>query len=242
MKICVAQTRPIKGDIQGNIVTHKRLIEMAVSFGAEIVIFPELSITGYEPELAKELATSQDDSRFDEFQRIAESKRVTIGVGVPTGNPDGICISMVLLHPDGTRQTYSKKYIHADEEPFFISGQNATNTIRNSPDIALAICYEISVPQHAEDAFRSGAKIYLASAVKSRNQFDKGVERLSEIARQYSMTVFLSNCIGETGGYDSAGKSSIINEEGIVIGQLDDANEGVLILDTETKEVTARNI
>jgi predicted amidohydrolase len=47
MKICVAQTRPIKGNIQSNIVNHKKLIDLAVSNGAVIVIFPELSLTGY---------------------------------------------------------------------------------------------------------------------------------------------------------------------------------------------------
>ncbi|HET9532598.1 MAG TPA: nitrilase-related carbon-nitrogen hydrolase, partial [Blastocatellia bacterium] len=66
MKICVAQTRPVKGDIQGNIDNHKRLIDLAASNGADMLIFPELSITGYEPELSRELATNQDDERFDD--------------------------------------------------------------------------------------------------------------------------------------------------------------------------------
>jgi len=58
MKICVAQTRPVKGDIQSNIENHKKFIDLAVSGGADTIIFPELSLTGYEPELAKELATN----------------------------------------------------------------------------------------------------------------------------------------------------------------------------------------
>ena len=69
MKICVAQTRPVKGDIQSNIDNHKKLIDLAVSFGADKVIFPELSLTGYEPHLAKELATNQDDCRFSMLSR-----------------------------------------------------------------------------------------------------------------------------------------------------------------------------
>ena len=52
MKICAAQTRPVKGNIQQNIENHKKLINLAVVNGADIIIFPELSITGYEPELA----------------------------------------------------------------------------------------------------------------------------------------------------------------------------------------------
>ena len=64
MKICVVQAESVKGDVQSNISNHKRLIDLAVSDGAEIIIFPELSLTGYEPEIAEEFATSKDDSRF----------------------------------------------------------------------------------------------------------------------------------------------------------------------------------
>ena len=94
MKICVAQTRPVKGAVQSNIERHKKLIDLAFSDGAEMVIFPELSITGYEPELAKELATTENDSRFDDFQKISNAKQITIGIGVPTKNDAGISISI----------------------------------------------------------------------------------------------------------------------------------------------------
>jgi predicted amidohydrolase len=184
MKICVAQTRPIKGDIQRNIENHKKLLDLAVSNGADIIIFPELSITGYEPELSKELATNQDDSWFDDLQKISDTEQITIGVGVPTKNNGGICISMIIFQPHQARQTYSKKYLHRDEEEFFISGQSSTGLIGNKPNIALAICYELSVPEHSENAFKSGAEIYIASVVKSVNGVDKAIERLSEIANK----------------------------------------------------------
>lgn len=57
MKICVAHTRPVAGDIQSNIESHKKLLDLAIAHAAGMVIFPELSLTGYEPKLAKELAT-----------------------------------------------------------------------------------------------------------------------------------------------------------------------------------------
>jgi predicted amidohydrolase len=68
MKICVAQTKPVKGDIQANVENHKKIINLAINNGAGIIIFPELSITGYEPALAKALATDINDSRLDDFQ------------------------------------------------------------------------------------------------------------------------------------------------------------------------------
>ena len=156
MKICVAQTRPVSGDIQSNINNHKKLISLAIAEGADTIIFPELSLTGYEPGLSKELATDLSDSRFDDFQKISDSGQITIGIGVPLKNSTDICISMILFRPHKPRQTYFKNYLHADEEEFFISGQNSSALINNKPGIALAICYELSVPEHSEKAFKSG--------------------------------------------------------------------------------------
>ena len=53
MKICIAQTKPVKGNISSNIEAHIGFIERALTFGTEAIFFPELSLTGYEPELAK---------------------------------------------------------------------------------------------------------------------------------------------------------------------------------------------
>ena len=242
MKVCVAQTRPIKGDIQSNIDNHKKLIDLAVFYGADTVIFPELSLTGYEPELSKKLATDKDDSRFDDFQKISDTRQIIIGVGVPTKNNTGICISMVLFQPHKTRQTYSKKYLHPDEEEFFISGKSPADLIGTTTNIALAICYELSVPEHSENAFKSGAEIYIASVVKSVDAVGKAIKRLSDIANKYSMTVLMSNCIGQSGGYECAGKTSIWNNKGLLIAQLNDTNEGIIIIDTDTQELIEKTI
>lgn len=242
MKICVAQTRPVKGDIQSNIAHHKKLIDLAVSHGADTIIFPELSLTGYEPKLAKALATHQDDRRLDDFQKISDTQQITIGVGVPTKNNAGICISMILFQPHKARQTYSKKYLHPDEEEFFVSGQNATGFIGDKTLIALAICYEISVPEHAENAFKSGAAIYMASVAKFVNGIDKALKRLSDIANEYSMTVCMSNCIGPSDGEECAGKTSIWNNKGVLAGQLNAADEGILMIDTDTQELIEKII
>lgn len=242
MKICVAQTRPIKGDIQSNIDNHKKIIDLAVSNGADTVIFPELSITGYEPELAKELATNQDDSRFDDFQRIADAKQMTIGVGVPTKNSAGVCISMILFQPHQARQTYSKKYIHPDEEEFFIGGQSSIGLIGGKTNIAIAICYELSVPEHSENAFKGGAEIYIASVAKSVSGVEKAFKSLSEIACNYSMMVLMSNCLGRCDNFESGGKTSVWNNKGLLIGQLNDTDEGIIIIDTDTQELIEKTI
>jgi predicted amidohydrolase len=242
MKIGAAQTRPITGDIQSNIDNHKKLIDLAVSHGADIIIFPELSLTGYEPALAKELATHQADSRLDDFQKISNTQQITIGVGVPTKNNSGICISMVIFQPHQARQTYSKKYLHPDEEGFFMSGQSSTSLIGGKTNLALAICYELSVPEHAENAFNSGAEIYVASVAKFVNGIDPASARLAAIAHKYAMTVLMSNCIGKSDGYECAGKTSVWNNKGVLVGQLNDTHEGIIIFDPDSQELIKKMI
>ena len=242
MRICVAQTRPVIGDVQSNIEKHKALIDLAASSGADMVIFPELSITGYEPGLAEELATNQHDSRFDDFQKISDARQVTIGVGVPTKNGAGVSISMVLFQPHKERQTHSKKYLHSDEEPFFTSGQSTVDLTCGEVKIALAICYELSVPEHAEKAFKRGAKIYIASAAKSAVGVERAIERLSEIAAKYSMTVLMSKCVGRCDNFESAGRSSVWNDRGLLLGQLNDTDEGIIVIDTDTQELTEKTV
>ncbi|GAA4396499.1 carbon-nitrogen hydrolase family protein [Nibrella viscosa] len=239
MKLCVAQTRPVKGDIQRNTANHKKLIDLAVADGADIIIFPELSISGYEPELANEVATTLEDSRFDIFQAISNRHRITIGVGVPIRTVRGIWISLLIFQPEQPRQLYAKQYLHPDEEPYFVSGQPTTGLIGDKTRIALAICYEISVPEHAERAHELEAGIYLASVAKSVAGVEKATETLAGVAQTYAMPVLMANCIGHCDNFDCGGKSSVWNAKGELLGQLDDAHEGLLLFDTETQAVSA---
>lgn len=234
MIIALAQTHPFKGDISQNINRHKQLTNNALSLGADTIIFPELSLTGYEPELAESLAMTAEDSRLNCFQDLSDEYKITIGVGVPMKTEKGISISMVIFHPQKARQVYFKKYIHSSEIPFFVGVENDNTFIRDTT-IAMAICYEISVPQHAEDAFKSGANIYIASVVE--DYVDNAIIKLSAIASKYKMTVLMANAVGQTGTYLCDGKTSVWNSEGNLLGQLDSVHEGLLIFNTITQEV-----
>ena len=242
MKICVAQTRPVKGDILSNIINHKKLINLAISYKADTIVFPELSITGYEPKLAKELATDKDDSRFDDFQNISDNNSITIGVGVPTKCDRSICITMVIFQPHQLRQTYSKKYLHSDEESFFVSGESSLHSLGPKCNIALAICYELTVPEHSEHAFKNGAQIYIASVAKSASGVERSGKTLNDIARCYSMMVFMSNSVGPSDNFEGGGKTSAWNTDGSLLGQLNGTEEGILVVDTDTQEVIVKMI
>lgn len=51
------------------------------------------------------------------------------------------------------------------------------------------------------------------------------------------MVTCMANYVGKSGGYECAGKSSVWNKKGELIGQLGDKNEGMIIFDTLTKEI-----
>ena len=56
MRIAIAQIAAIKGNIEKNIENHLKWIKLAIQNNAGVLVFPELSLTGYEPELAEILA------------------------------------------------------------------------------------------------------------------------------------------------------------------------------------------
>lgn len=229
MRIAVAQLRPVGGDITGNTVRHKALIDQAASTKADIIIFPELSLTGYEPELAGELALQEKDPRLDVFQALSATHRLTIGVGAPIQSASGVSIGLVLFHPGLPRQVYYKEYLHPDEEPFFVRGINESVFLNGYPEVALAICYELSVPGHAAEAHAKGAKIYVASVAKTAGGVKKAYERLFSIAREHTMTVLMANCVGLCDGQECTGGSAIWNSRGELVSQLNAYEEGILL-------------
>ena len=237
MKISVAQTRPIKGDISKNIDSHKKLIQLAISHKTDAIFFPELSLTGYEPELARDLATNQDDIRFDDFQTISDTNKITIGLGIPTKTNSGIEISMIIFQPNRPRQTYSKQQLHSDEFPYFVNGEKQIILTVENKNIAPAICYESLQTDHSDNASKLGAEIYLTSVAKSQNGIDKAMTHYPAVAKKLSIPVLMSNCVGYCDNFESVGKSSVWTKQGNLVGQLDNRLEGIIIFDTETEKV-----
>jgi len=239
MKISVAQTRPVKGNIQQNIDNHLRFIKQAITKKADMIVFPELSLTGYEPELAKELASTQDDERLDIFQTISDNNQLTIGVGLPTRENDHLFVSMIIFQPGKERLTYSKQHLYPTEVDVFRPGQNRIYLdIDGVNVVAPTICYELSIPEHSESAHANHANVYIASVMNSVSGVDNDLRKLSEIARKYHMNTFMANYVGQSYGYECAGKTSVWNTKGDLVGQLNQRDEGLLIYNTETEEVT----
>lgn len=232
MKISAVQFRSATGDISTNIKRHLTFIELSIAQRAELVYFPELSITGYEPKLAKALATGIDDSRLNVFQECSDANKITIAVGLPLLTRTRPQIGMIWFRPSEPRSAYAKQLLHADEEPWFAVGESQFLLGADPDVIAPAICYESLQPKHAEHAARLGADIYLVSVAKPAGAMTKGMLHYPAVARDHNMHVIMADAIGPSDDFISVGGSAAWNNRGELLAQMDDESEGILVMDT----------
>ena len=68
--IATAQIGSARGDVSANLAAHADAVVAAVSCDVSVLVFSELSLTGYEPDLAASLAFAVDDARLDSLRRL----------------------------------------------------------------------------------------------------------------------------------------------------------------------------
>lgn len=231
--IALAQSASTRGDIEANLRKHLDFTAMAAEKGAQLVVFPELSLTGYEPDLAEELAFSEDDKRLGPLKELAVINSIIILAGAPYRSESGIQIAAFILYPDGKTLVYTKHFLHSGEEKFFVPG-NLNPAIRlGAEKIAVAVCADMANPQHAKEAAGAGSTIYLGSAFITPGGYEADARILENYAQNYSMTVMMVNYSGPSGGFNSAGRSGVWSETGALAGELAGDGEGILLVTKE---------
>ncbi|BES73187.1 carbon-nitrogen hydrolase family protein [Marinobacter nanhaiticus D15-8W] len=236
MKLFAAQLRPVTGDIQANVARHLQFIEGAHDKGADLVFFPELSLTGFEPRLAEQLAMAVDDPRLAAFQNASGRLSMIIGIGLPLKADNAIQIGMLWFTPKQAVRRYAKQWLHRDEWPYFVAGE-AQLLLSHGPErLAPAICYESMQPEHAIQAAILGATIYLASVAKDAELMTRAMSHYPQIPKEHGMPVVLSNALGPCDDFVCAGQSAAWSSEGELLVQMDDRREGGVLLDTASGE------
>lgn len=217
--ISLAQVPVIKGDVPGNLASHLTMVEQSSSLGADVVVFPELSLTGYELELVQELAFHQDQTDFSELSQAAVKHNIIVIAGCPlkTEGAAKSTIGAVICFPDGCTEFYSKQYLHDGEGKYCSSGVHDYLFNVKGHRIGLAICADFSVPDHALSVVNKGAEIYLVSALISPSGFEADAQRLSDIASTHKLPVLLSNHISHTGGWETCGNDTVWDASGNVV-------------------------
>lgn len=233
-KIAVAQFNPIKGDFEKNYKKHYDLIMAAIKNEVDVIIFPELSLIGYEPELAKELVFTDQDSRLAPFQELAKQYHITIIVGAPVvGFGEKPEIGSFVISPENPMFHYSKMHLHSTENRYFESGQNEKLFQCHGHTLALAICADTAMPNHPQHASEAGASIYLASVLITAAGYDPDTEKLKHYAKMHNMAIFMANFYGISGGWNAIGKSAIWGPDGVMLAQASE-NDDALVIGAKT--------
>jgi predicted amidohydrolase len=216
--IAAAQSTSVPGDIPQNLERHLRFATLASDHAVHLLVFPELSLTGYEPGLAQSNTVSPDDPRLDALKGLAQKAHMTIVVGAPTMSQDQeLHIGALALLSDGSVSTYSKQYLHKGEEGTFAPGPGGHTFEVGGAIVALAICADTSHPEHAAAARLRRASLYAAGALISENGYQADAALLEKYARDYRMTVLMANHGGPTGGWVPAGRSAIWSKDGNLV-------------------------
>jgi len=239
VKLCAVQLASRKGDLAGNLHRHLQAIEQAVALGAELVVFPELSLSGYEPTLARQLATPADAALLAPLQAACDRLGVQAAIGLPLPAVGGVRIGMLVLRPGLPALSYAKQRLHADEFDYFIPGDKSLVFSAGELQLAPAICYESMFIEHAARARAQGAQLYLVSVVKTAKGIGEGYEHYPKVARQLQMPVLMSNSVGPADNFVSAGQSAAWDASGQMLASLDEQHEGLLLLDTTRNSAQA---
>ncbi len=145
IKVGLGQLAPKLGQLRENLQEHRRVIDDARSQGVDLLVFPELGLTGYLlQDLNAEVAMSADDERLAKLGRVAGDMSVVVGF-VEESDDHQLYISAALFEAGELRHVYRKSYLPNyglfDERRFFAAGDRiAAVDSRLGVRLGLCIC------------------------------------------------------------------------------------------------------
>ena len=248
MRLALAQTNSVVGDIDGNVRRTVEWLGRAREAGADLVLFPELAVTGYPPEdLLLRPAFIRAAARG--VERIAESVDGLIAlVGAPRLDADLFNACFVLA--DGAiaavyRKRFLPNYGVFDEDRYFAAGR----------DLLLLRCGDVVVgPTVCEDVWQPGppatdlalAGAHLITNI-SASPFHLGKDRereemLQARARDNTCFVALCNMAGAQDELVFDGHSVVIDDEGEVVARAGGFEEELLVVDIDPAAALGRRL
>lgn len=208
--IAAAQSISIAGDIEANVREHLRFIAAAHAASVQMLVFPELSLSGYELAQMQRCVVDPQDRALAPLREQAKKTGMVITVGAPLGHGTALpAIASITLYPDGSVSVYRKHHLHGSEVDFASPGPETAALIPLQGErVGQAICADIGQPSHAAKAAQAGATLYLAGVLVSEAGYAADARALQQYARQHKMGTLMANHGGPSGGYVSAGKSA----------------------------------
>jgi predicted amidohydrolase len=216
LTVAVAQPLCVSHDVQANAIAHAAAIRAA---DAHVVIFPELSMTGYE--LDAEPISLGDPLLTPIVDACADTGSLAL-IGAPVETERGKShIAMIGIDRAGATVRYSKIWLHGTEAERFSPGLEPAVIEVRGWRLGPAICRDTGVAQHAADTAALGIDAYVAGVAETADRADVQDERARRTAIAHGVWVAVASFAGPTGGgfADTAGRSAIWTPEGVAMAR-----------------------
>jgi NAD+ synthase (glutamine-hydrolysing) len=248
MRLALAQINSVVGDIDGNAASVAEWLGRAREANADLVLFPELVVTGYPPEdlLLRPGFVRAARRAVDEIARAAHG--ITVLVGAPHLETDLYNACFVLAHGE-VRGVYKKWYLPNygvfDEDRYFAAGRELQLLRLGDVVIGPTICEDVWQPgPPATDLALAGAQLVTNI---SASPFHVGKDREREEmlkVRATDNSCFFALC-NAVGGQDELifdGHSVVLDDEGEVLARAAGFEEELLVVDIDPAAAVARRL
>lgn len=232
IRIAGAQSFSVAGNISANVRIHLEFISAARQAQVNLLVFPELSLCGYQLPMLHECLLNADDQRLTAIRDMAFEAKMTVVIGAPVANDVGMApaIGAITFFPDRTHSIYRKQHLHPGEELFASKG-NAVSSNEKLLDTSysLAICADTAHEAHAKKAAESGSSLYLAGVLVSEAGYAADSAKMQHYATRFHLGVLMANHGGPSGGYVSAGKSAFWAPGGKLVAQTPGTGNALIV-------------
>jgi NAD+ synthase (glutamine-hydrolysing) len=239
MRVALAQINATVGDIAGNEAKVREYLARAREAGAQLVLFPELVISGYPPEdlLLKEHFLADARAAVDRI--AADAQGIVAVVGFPERAEDAYNAAAICA--DGALRAIYRKvnlpnYGVFDELRYFQRGPGGASIEIDGVKVGMTICEDIWVPGPPMlDEALAGARVVINISA-SPYQAGKGVEREQMIAQRARDNLAAVAFCALVGGQDELifdGHSFVVDHNGTVIARAAQFAEELLVCDID---------
>ncbi|HEY7692751.1 MAG TPA: NAD+ synthase [Gaiellaceae bacterium] len=248
MRLALAQINTVVGDLDGNRSLILARLEEARGAGADLVLFPELAVTGYPPEdlLLRPAFVRAARRSLEEIAAAAT------GIAALVGFPlfDGDLYNACAVCADGSvRATYRKRFLPNygvfDEERYFASGRELVLLRLGEALAGVTICEDMWQPgPPATELALAGAQL-LVNVSASPFHVDKHRDReemFQQRARDTSSFVAFVNAVGGQDELIFDGHSVVLDDEGEVLARAPGFEEALLVVDVDPTEAIGRRL
>lgn len=243
IRIAAVVCRAPVGDIEGNFERTVHWTHQAASAGAQVVCFPELSITGYcNHSYMAAIALTLPGPICQRLSGLARETQMTILAGMAEHNPAGLPFaSHGVFQPDGQWEIYRKLHLAPNEKPFYSAGDEIPVFRASQATFGIQLCYDGHFPELSTAMTARGAQIlFLPHASPRGDAPTKHQSWMRHLpARAYDNGVFVVACNqrGPNGrGLTFPGNAVAIDPSGNPIASRLEDQEGLLVVDLKAAD------